>query len=207
MVNYPGRIGIFGGTFDPVHTGHLIIAEYAREMLKLDKIVFVPNGNPPHKNSYFTEKIHRFEMLQIAVEDNKYFDVSDIEIKKDVHCYTLDTLFELKKIFFEKIFFIMGADSLISIKTWYKYTELLKICNFVVFPRIINDEIWNNGKLTKWLSDNLEEEKSKFYFVDFPILEISSSEIRSNLLQKKSVKYLVPSKVIEYIFEKGLYYY
>jgi nicotinate-nucleotide adenylyltransferase len=201
-------LGIFGGTFDPIHLGHLIIAEQTRDKLKLDKIIFVPNGNPPHKINSFTDKKFRLEMLNLAIEDNEKFEISDIEINKTGYCYTLDMIKELKQIFNKELFFIMGADSLVNIKTWYKYEELLKLCNFIIFPRIFkNDtmEQWEKNKLQDWVSKNLTSEENKFIFIDFPIIEISSTEIRRKIRENSSIKYMVPPKVITYIYENNIY--
>jgi len=202
-------IGIFGGTFDPVHLGHLIIAEQTRESLELEKVVFIPNGNPPHKNSVNTDKNYRLAMIQLAIEDNPHFAVSEIETNKTGPSFTVDTIASLKKVFNKEIFFIMGADSLISIKTWERYEELLGMCNFAVFPRITktkNGLAQHQDKelLEIWIKNNLDAE-SKFSFIDFPMLDISSTEVRKKLKENKSLKYLVPDQVISYINEKNLY--
>jgi nicotinate-nucleotide adenylyltransferase len=203
-------IGIFGGTFDPVHTGHLIIAEQTRESLELEKIVFIPNGDPPHKDSVYTDKKFRLEMVKLAVADNENFAVSEIETAKEGLSYTVDTIAELKQSLDNELFFIMGADSLVSIKTWHRYEELLEMCNFAVFPRLTvnNDktiEYQDQGKLQLWIENNLKTSGGKFIFIDFPMLDISSTEIRRKIKGKKSLRYLVPGRVIEYINEKKLY--
>lgn len=203
-------IGIFGGTFDPIHLGHLIIAEQTRDSLELEKIIFIPNGNPPHKNSVYTDKKFRLEMIKLAIEDNSKFEVSEIETNKPGLCFTIDTIAELKQSLDKEMFFIMGADSLINFKTWHRYEELLEMCNFAVFPRIIEnmgrtEENQGRDKLQKWIEDNLNTAEDKFIFIDFPILDISSTEVRKKINGKKSLKYLVPDRVIEYINEKKLY--
>ncbi len=201
-------LGIFGGTFDPIHLGHLIIAEQIRDSLNLDKIIFVPNGNPPHKVNSFTDKKYRLDMLKLAIEDNQFFEISEIEINKTSYCYTIDMIKELKLIFKSDLFFIMGADSLVNIKTWHKYEELLNLCNFIIFPRIFKNEViehWEKNKLQDWIRNNLTSEENKFIFINFPIIEISSTEIRRKLTEKRSIKYLVPQKVITYIYENNVY--
>ncbi len=218
-------VGIFGGTFDPIHIGHLIIAEQALDSLKLEKIIFIPNGNPPHKSISYAKKDHRLKMIQLAIEDNRRFEVSDIEINKTEKSYTVDTILSMKKIVKDEVFFIMGSDSLINIKSWYQYEKLLECCNFIILPRVLNnldekiiqlltqtDELidenniaLNINYLKKWIEINLNMVLEKFFFIDFPLLEISSTTVRKNILDKRSINYLVPSKVIQYIYEENLY--
>lgn len=202
--------GIFGGTFDPIHLGHLIIAEQTRDALSLEKIVFVPNGNPPHKDKSHADKIHRLNMLKLAVEGNRHFEVSDIEINKETPNYTFNTMSELKNSIKDELYFIMGSDSLINIKKWYRYQELLNLCNFVIFPRILDNfvesKVSSNIEFLKnWIKDNLNISLNKFFFIDFPMLEISSTIVRKKILDKRSINYLVPEKVIQYIYEENLY--
>jgi nicotinate-nucleotide adenylyltransferase len=203
-------MGIFGGTFDPIHLGHLIIAEQTRDNLELEKIIFIPNGNPPHKNSVSTDKKFRLEMIKLAIEDNTKFAVSEIETNKEGPCYTVDTIAELKQSLDKEMFFIMGADSLINIKSWHRYEELLDMCRFAVFPRIIENqertaEYQDSLKLRKWIDNNLKTAADKFIFIDFPMLDISSTDVRKKIEGKKSLKYLVPDPVIKYINKKKLY--
>ena len=184
-----------GGTFDPVHTGHLIIAEKAREEFALEKILFIPAGIPPHKKETFASPHHRFEMVKIAIKDNRYFKASDIEIKRRIPSYTYDTIRFLKKRNPEiEIFFITGEDIFYELKTWYRYKELVKDVIFLVAPR----------------KDKKEKELSKiphlkYKFIKSPFIDISSSYIRGCLAEGKSVKYLVPDGVIKYIRRYKLY--
>ncbi|MFN4151544.1 MAG: nicotinate-nucleotide adenylyltransferase [Candidatus Sericytochromatia bacterium] len=196
------KIGILGGTFNPIHIGHLIIAQQCKEQLKLDQIIFIPNGNPPHKNKNIIDKHHRFKMLSLAIEDNKYFDISDIEIKKEEPSYTINTILELKKDNNNELFFIMGDDSLFSIIKWYKYTNLIEECKFIVFPRekTLDIEIYN-----QFISNELKTDINKFSFISFPIINVSSTLIREMIEKKISIKYLVPDKVINYIDSNKLY--
>lgn len=196
------KIGILGGTFNPIHIGHLIIAEQCKEQLNLDQIIFIPNGNPPHKNKNIIDKHHRFKMLSLAIEDNKYFDISDIEIKKEEPSYTINTILELKKNTTNEIFFIMGDDSLFNIKSWYKYKNLIEECRFIVFPREKTLDISNYNK---FISTELNADIAKFNFISFPLINISSTLIRNMIEKKNSVKYLVPDKVINYIDSNKLY--
>jgi nicotinate-nucleotide adenylyltransferase len=201
-------IGIYGGTFDPIHTGHLIIAEQVREILKLDKIVFLPNGNPPHKQKKVSDKYARFNMIRLAIEDNPNFYLSDIEIKKNEPSYTYNTLLELKKEFKDEIYFIIGADSLVNLHKWHRYEELITLCKIVVLPRVlenISNDKNNPDFLKNWIINQLKADLDNFILVDFPMLEISSTIIRENISNKKSVKYMLPEKVIKYIYEENLY--
>lgn len=201
-------IGIYGGTFDPIHTGHLIIADQTREILGLNKVVFLPNGNPPHKKATKSNKFHRLNMIKIAIEDNPCFEVSDIEIKREEPSYTYNTVLELKEIYNDELYFIIGADSLINLHKWYNYQELIKLCKFVVLPRVLENLETNKNPsdfLKDWIINVLKSDIERFIIIDFPMLEISSTIIRNNISNKKSIKYILPEKVIKYIYEENLY--
>lgn len=201
-------IGIYGGTFDPIHTGHLIIAEQVREILNLTKIIFLPNGNPPHKQKKITDKFHRFNMIKLAIEDNSFFLLSDLEIKKNEPSYTYDTITELKKEYKDELYFIIGADSLVNLNKWYRYEELIKMCKIVVLPRVLEnipDSQNTQDFLKNWIVNQLKSSLDNFILIDFPMLEISSTIIRNNISNNKSIKYMLPEKVIKYIYEENLY--
>lgn len=189
------KIGIMGGTFDPIHTGHLIIAEKAREEFGLEKILFIPSGTPPHKQKAFAPSVHRLAMVEIAVEGNKCFEVSDMEVKRKKNSYTYDTVSLVNRHDpGRKIFFITGEDAFCDITSWHRYRELVKKTVFLVAPR---------------------EQKSPagipavpfltYRFIDMPLLGISSSYVRDCISAGKTVKYLLPEKVIEYIRRHNLY--
>ncbi|MCM8777711.1 MAG: nicotinate-nucleotide adenylyltransferase [Candidatus Omnitrophica bacterium] len=189
------RIGIIGGTFDPVHIGHLIIAEKAREEFFLEKVIFIPAGIPPHKRETFVSPYHRFEMVKIAIRDNIYFEVSDIEIKREKPSYTFDTVMSLQKQNPNiDIFFITGEDIFYELKTWYRYKELVKNVVFLVAPR--KDKIEKMVPGIPYL---------KYKFIHSPLIDISSSYIRGCLAEGKSVKYLISEGVIKYIRRHKLY--
>lgn len=196
------KIGLLGGTFNPIHIGHLIIAEQCKEQLNLDQIIFIPNGNPPHKNKNIIDKNDRFKMLSLAIEDNKYFDISDIELKKEEPSYTINTILELKKDTNNELFFIMGDDSLFSIQKWYKFEKLIEECNFIVFPR---EKQFDIETYNKFILNELKTTINKFNFISFPTINISSTLIREMIVKKISIKYLVPDKVINYIDSNKLY--
>ncbi|HOK57187.1 MAG TPA: nicotinate-nucleotide adenylyltransferase [bacterium] len=188
------KIGIFGGTFDPIHYGHLIIAEKAREEFELDFIIFIPAGIPPHKKKVYASPIDRKNMIEIAIKDNKYFKVSDIEILKKEKSYTYETVIWLKKEYPNSDFFlIVGEDSFYDIPNWYKANELVKEVIFLVARRSNKIDISTNFQIN-------------YRIINSPFIDISSTYIRSCIFENKSVKYLIPDEVIDYIKKKGLYH-
>ena len=191
------RVGIFGGTFNPPHLGHLIAAEEVRQNFSLDKIVFVPSARPPHKDhSPVTDSIHRYKMTKLATQDNLYFDVSDIEIRRPGKSYTIDTIKEFKSMYGPgiEIYFIMGGDSIFEIDTWKDPDGILKLCKVIVTTRPGFD-------LFK-VEDGLKE---KVVFTEVSSIGISSSGIRQRVREAKSIKYMVPIPVENYIQNEGLY--
>lgn len=184
------RIGILGGTFNPVHIGHLILAQYALGELNLDKIYFVPANIAPLKSRLgLISPAHRLNMLKLAVRNNKKFRVSDIEIKRGGVSYTVDTLASFRKTGNE-IFFISGSDSLGQLSRWKDFQRIQKIATFVVAARP---------------GFRLKTKKHGIKFINIPKMEISSSLIRARLRAKKDVTQLVDIKVLRYIKDKRLY--
>lgn len=197
------KIGLMGGTFNPIHLGHLFISEHIRMSANLDKVVFIPSGNPPHKNSKeVISAKHRYNMVLLAIDDNPYFEVSKIEIDRDGNSYTIDTIKELKSIHPEdEFYFIIGGDSLHELTKWKNAPELLKTITFIVIGRQGIEEKRNLEKI---------EEYKKLYnasihYLDAPLIEISSTRIRDNLKEGKSIKYMVDRKVEAYIKDHDLY--
>ncbi len=198
------KLGIMGGTFDPIHYGHLVAAEAVRDRFQLDKVLFIPSGNPPHKNSKnVTDAIHRYNMTLLATAANPYFEVSRIEIDRKGITYTIDTIKELMTLYGSgtELFFITGADALLEILTWYKVDELLKLCNFVAATR--------PGFNKKDLEQKLHEIKSKYskevFQIEIPSLAISSTDIRTRVNNNHTFKYLLPESVEQYIIKHGIY--
>lgn len=195
------KIGILGGTFNPIHIGHLIMAEYIRESIPLDKVIFIPVGEPPHKKH--TERSEdRFNMVKIAIESNPFFDISSIEMDRKGSSYTIDTIKQLDTIYPEdKLYFIIGADSLLDIMNWHKAEKLLQIVDFIVVGR--------NSLDKDHIVKNIENLTSKYganiIFLETPSIEVSSTEIRKRVKEHKSIRYLVPNSVREYIIERNLY--
>ena len=197
------RIGIMGGTFDPIHFGHLALAESARENFELSEVLFMPSARPPHKNEdKVTAKIHRLTMTQLATQSNKFFKVSSIEFEREGLSYTLDTVDALSEIYGEntELFFIIGSDSVKDLPHWYRSVELLRRVNFIAAVRP-GAEI-NFKDLKKFFgAENIKH----IHIIESPKLEISSTELRDRLKHGRSVKYLIPEAVEEYIFKEQLY--
>jgi len=187
------RIGILGGTFNPIHMGHLILAEEARLKLKLEKVVFVPAFVPPHKNS--TEVISakdRLEMVRLAIEDNPAFEVSTFEIDSKKKSYSIDTLKEFRGIYGEdaELCFITGSDSLKDLFSWKNINDIFKISKFIVANR--------PGYPMKDVPKEVDT-------VVITPIEVSSLDIRKHLMEGRSIRYLVPEKVRKYIQDHKLY--
>ncbi|HNV23596.1 MAG TPA: nicotinate-nucleotide adenylyltransferase [Candidatus Omnitrophota bacterium] len=187
------RIGILGGTFNPIHLGHLAIAQWAYEKLKLDKVIFVPSYFPPHKTTRgVVEAKHRFEMVKLAIEDNSYFEISDFEIQKKGKSYSIDTVRYFRHHFPKptKFYFLIGEDAYKTLSTWRNIEELLGITQFVVMNR-----------------PGFQRNPSAIpvRFLTMLGIDVSSSYIRKCLASSKSVKYFLPEKVLRYIKEHQLY--
>ena len=197
------KIGIMGGTFNPIHHGHLILSEYIRTSVDLDKIVFIPTGMPPHKNNEdLLDGRTRLEMVELAIENNPYFICSDIEVERTKLTYTIDTLRELKNLYKDcQLYMIIGADTLLSIYTWKDYPEVLSLANFIVADRF--------GLNTSHVLEEIEKLKKEFeadiISINSPVIDISSTVIRDRVKKALSIKYLVAEVIEDYIFENNLY--
>jgi len=204
----PLKIGIMGGTFNPIHFGHLLIAEQLRELIKADKVLFIPCSIPPHKTKKeLTEKKHRFHMVELAVENNPYFEACDIEIKQDKKSYTIDTIKELTKIYKSSSFyFFIGEDNLLELSTWKEIKKLMSLCSLVIARRFLSPQELNYlfKEKNKFFDDNTVNKLTNS-IVDTTVIDISSSEIRQKIVNNKSIKYLVPDKIAEYIKKNRLY--
>jgi nicotinate-nucleotide adenylyltransferase len=186
-----------GGTFDPIHIAHLIIAEAALEALTLREVVFVPAAKPPHKGDvYVTPVEDRLEMVRLAIEGNPRLVVSDIEAKRETPSYTIDTIREFRAGLDadEEIYFIIGADSLLEFFTWKEPEKLLDSCRFVVVPR--------PGVS---VDDADARIRDKAIVLDAPELDIASRDIRERVRGRRTIRYLVPTEVESYIDRKNLY--
>jgi nicotinate-nucleotide adenylyltransferase len=194
------RIGVLGGAFNPIHLAHLIIAEDVRQQMHLDKVLFIPYSKPPHKDhDELIEADERMNMIKLAIDDNQYFEASDIEIKrgKDSVTYTVDTLMELRKMHKTeqvKFYLIIGIDNLAELHTWKDPGKLFLLSEVVVINR------------PGYLIQNVKNDYNRqVTFVPAPSIDISSTDIRFKIKEKKSIKYLVPKEVEEYIIKNKLY--
>ncbi|MBC8543189.1 nicotinate-nucleotide adenylyltransferase [Bianquea renquensis] len=200
----PLKIAVMGGTFDPIHYGHLVTAEAVRHQYDIGQVLFVPTGHPPHKKqSEVTHPEDRYLMTMLATETNPAFYVSRIEIERTGFTYTVDTIEELKGIYpaNTEIFFITGADAFHEILTWKNAEHLLSSCTFVAATR--------PGYHRKELSERVEKLGKDFgdhlHFLEVPALSISSSDIRQRVREDRPIKYLLPESVENYIYKHALY--
>jgi nicotinate-nucleotide adenylyltransferase len=201
------KIGIMGGTFNPVHHGHLVAAGEALSQFNLDKVIFIPSGDPPHKNSSEeTISEHRYLMTVIATSANKNFFVSRIEIDRKGKSYTVDTVRELKKIYGENtgLYFITGADAILEILTWKKTAEIMRLCSFIAATRP-GYNISRIQDLQEKLFKETKKNVEKIFVMEVPALAISSTDIRKRVKEKRPIDYLVPEGVSNYILKHGLY--
>jgi nicotinate-nucleotide adenylyltransferase len=193
-----------GGTFDPIHYGHLVAAESARTELSLDRVIFIPAGNPPHKQAQFiTDSEHRYLMSVLATSSNPHFEVSRIELDKDEVTYTVDTIRALNDIYGKDsdLYFITGADAVLELTTWYKLKELMALCRFIAVTRPGFDK----SELEQKIGEISSKYNGEIICIEVPLLAISSTDIRDRVRCGKPIKYLLPESIEEYIEKKGLY--
>lgn len=188
------RIAVFGGTFDPVHYGHLITALSVLELRKLDKIIFIPSFISPHKlDIKASASVHRVNMLKLAIENTSFFDWSDIEINRADVSYTIDTLIELKKQY-DHIELIIGEDNFITFDTWKSPEKIIEIADLLVLRRKIDKEAGTKYPF---------EEKAEF--LKTPRIDISGTWVRERVRKGLPIDFLVPKKVMRYIYDLKLY--
>jgi len=192
------KIGLFGGSFDPIHLGHLQLAQWTHKKLSLDRIVFIPAATPPHKLAIkLTDASHRLRMIRLAIKNYAGFEVSDVELKRSGISYTIDTIlyfqrtFKLKK---ENLFVIIGADSLVDFPNWKDPDRILQNCQIVVLQR--------PGVELDRASPDLREQA---IILPSPLIRISATAIRERVKKRLPIGNLVPEPVERYIREHGLY--
>lgn len=197
------KIGIMGGTFDPIHYGHLMIAENAADQFCLDQVWFIPTGNPPHKEtSTISDAKYRCDMLKIAISGNPKFSLSLREVEDTEVCYTCRTLTALCQEFpGNQFYFIMGADSLFEFETWRK-PEI--ICAKAKILAAVRDHV-NEKALERQIVCLKEKYQAEIYRLNTPNFSISSHNIRARVKEGKSIRYLLPENVRDYIVNKKLY--
>ncbi len=214
----PEKIGIMGGTFDPIHIGHLRVAEEAVEMLRLDALTFVPAAMPPHKLDRNTLSFeHRWRMLSLAVEGRSIFHLSDVENRLPGKSYTVVTLRKMRKELppGSALFFLVGLDAFLELDTWWRFEELFKLASMVVLRR----PGYHGEDLGRFLKETIsplysyDSELACFkhpellpvYYLKNTRLGVSSTRIRRLVAERRSIRYLVPDNVLRYIEENGLY--
>ncbi len=188
------HIGIIGGSFDPIHIGHLITAQVVLEKRNLDKIIFIPCFVSPHKiKNKSTEAKHRLKMVELAIKSNPNFTVSDFEIKANQVSYTVETIKHFKETY-DNIDFIIGYDNLINFNSWKDPDKIVELANLIVLKR---NFVAPNYSFHSYFA--------KAVFVDTPIVEISSTEIRERIGKNLPVNYFLTKEVYDYIYEHKLY--
>ena len=195
-------LGILGGTFDPIHMGHLRMAEHVFQRMELESIVFIPAYVPPHKlGQDFAPAQDRYAMTELAVADNPHFTVSDMELKRTGVSYTIDTIRQLHAQYEDReLNFIIGADSVAQLHTWHNIEEMLELTRFVA--------VWRpgyEGAMEEMVRHLGEQAKERVLLLDTPVYDISSTEIRTRIRQGLGLAGLVPPAVERYIYEHGLY--
>lgn len=196
------RLGIFGGTFDPVHTGHLAAAERVREEARLDAVVFMPAGTPVFKlDQQVTPGEQRLEMCRLATGDNPFFDVSDLEVRRAGNTYTYETLRELRAHFPANVqlCFLAGADAVLTLGKWRNAAELVRLAHFVGMAR---PGYSSEDAARAVVADGRRLPVS---FIEVPGLNISSSYVRACVKSGRTIRYIVPEPVRDYIMRNGLY--
>jgi nicotinate-nucleotide adenylyltransferase len=215
------RLGILGGTFNPIHYGHLAAAEEVRDRLKLDRILFIPSYLPPHKfEEEVPSAVQRLEMVRLAITGNPFFEPSEIEIDRGGRSYTVDTIEALRQVFpGTELFFITGLDSFLEIQTWHQWERLLTLCNFVVISRPgyhfgdlakINFMESAARELARLDQGGLQRAMVRsvaftIYLEMIPLFDISSTDIRNRVKAGISIKYLLPDAIETYIITNKLY--
>jgi nicotinate-nucleotide adenylyltransferase len=201
------QLAIFGGTFDPIHWGHLLIAETALHQVPIEKVIWVPSFHPPHKTAALFE--HRVAMLQIATRENPAFTVSQIETKRSGYSYAIDTLIELSACYPNTHWYwIVGLDTFQTLPRWYRGEELAQMCDWLIAPRLLGGEnITQSELICKQVRQQLQKQSVTIHWqlLNTPLVGVSSSLIRKLCRDGKSIRYLVPDEVRSYMKFHELY--
>lgn len=196
------KIGIFGGTFDPVHIGHLIVADQAASDLRLDRVVFLPAGRPWFKsNRLITDGKDRLQMLKLAVRGNSRFDVSEIELNRSGPTYSVESIPLLKQQYDgAEIYFLLGKDALADIHKWQQPDKIIQMCHVVGLSRPGYESIdWDT------IDRIIPGASQKIRLLQVPLIGVSSSDIRTMVAGGKSIRFLIPDDVLDYIERNALY--
>ena len=197
------NVGLMGGTFDPIHMGHLVSAEEARQQFSLDYVIFVPAGLPPHKEKTgVSAPEHRYLMTSMAVMSNPAFIVSRYEVDRVEPSFTIDTVrhFARQEAHSANLFFITGADAILEILTWKDYAELLEMCTFIAVTRP-GYSLERLGEMQSSLPGIMDQ----VHLLEIPALAISSTYIRERVMLGRTIKYLTTEPVEQYIYKQSLY--
>jgi len=196
------KLGIMGGTFDPIHYGHLVAAEMARSKFNLSKVLFIPSGTPPHKDrSDISAAGLRFEMIELAIQDNPAFDISALELEREGPSYTVDTLRVLRTWPEHKLYFITGTDALREIFSWREAEEILIMTEFIGAARPGFDA----SDFLVQVQQEHPETQGRIHYLEVPALAISSTDIRARVKRGQPIRYLLPEPVRLFIQQHGLY--
>lgn len=203
----PKKIGIVGGSYNPIHNAHLIIAEHFREQMDLDLVLLIPSNISPNKvaqiNKYI-DSTHRLNMVVLACRNNKYFRVDDVEIQRNGISYTIDTLKYLKSKYLNaELFLLIGEDQAINFNKWNRWQEILKYSQLCIAGRNQNLELSETTQET--INNIFDEINYKPIWITSPLMDISSSNIRNRISKGQSIKYQVPNSVLSYIEKNNLY--
>jgi len=210
------RIGLFGGTFNPIHLGHLRGVEEIREAFHLEEVIFIPSSIPPHKvTEKVTEANHRLEMVMLATSNNPHFSTSDLELSRPGKSYSIDTIRFFRERQQDALFFILGRDAFVEIETWKEFQNLFSLCHFIVMARPGSQKNTSSSPLPGALIPNFRydpEERAwihlsghRLYFKEISFLDISSTKVRELIERGESVRYLIPAEVEVYIQKHRLY--
>lgn len=195
------RLGIMGGTFDPIHYGHLVTAEAARERYGLERVLFIPTGCPPHKKpGSVSDFWDRYMMVMLAVLSNPNFEASRLEYDRGGVSYTIDTVIQLRGIYGDdtEFYFICGVDTILEIFSWKRPHDLFRMCRFIVATR----PGYDLGRFYEMLGDTYRDAVT---VMEIPMLDISSTDIRERVKKGLSIKYLLPEAVESYIYKNKIY--
>jgi nicotinate-nucleotide adenylyltransferase len=200
------RIGLFGGTFDPVHFGHLIVARSAAELLGLERVIFLPSARPPHKpGEGVTEASHRAAMVRLAIEGEPGFEFHDYDLSRPGRTYTIETVQHIQSLFGRgsEMHWIIGSDSLAELGGWRRAAELVDLCRIITASRG-GATVVGLDRLRNVLSEP-QIEKLRRGILATPVIDISSTDVRRRVHEGKSIRFLVPESVRAYIEAQGLY--
>jgi nicotinate-nucleotide adenylyltransferase len=220
--NMEEKIGLFGGTFNPIHIGHLRVAQEVLENFELDKIIFIPSALPPHKQTHLMTDIEdRLEMIRLSIQNCPESEVSDVELRRSGRSYTIDTVRHFKSVLPDaNLYFIIGMDAFLEIDAWKSYQDLFSLISFIVMARPGTGDKIDRVMLENYLQTRISEEyrfstsdmayvhpeKQPVFGINVRPLDISSSAVRELIRQNKSVRFLVPQAVEKFIKNKGLFY-